>query len=426
MNDSPPIRHARNLNHEEICRTIDGYTVYSSECVTHISQYFSKRLSPIRSMEGIVEENGSVDPLAPSPDPPVAIVSSVQSVIQPNQQSVIQTATNLPPVLSKGNVILVSKPNSVIQTAQANLQTLQVVDAPSDDSFSEEESPKKRRDLLTRRPSYRKILNDLGGGEIAEYYNAMAVNSYTIHGIRMMLAHVFFQSSFLEIRKYFIKPFNIFKYIFGSTSSAEPNKHTIFLTSLTAYQKEHKQKKIVLNGMNNSTNMRQRDLRPAPSEIQCKGFKFLITDRPSDQTIQSYLQELKRHNVTAVVRVCEPSYQTADLQNEGINVYDLEYDDGTSPPNNVVDEWFKLLKKQFHDNPDACVAVHCVAGLGRAPVMVALALIELGLKYEEAVELIREKRRGAINAKQLGFLEKYRPKSRLKQKNGYKNSCCVQ
>lgn len=43
----------------------------------------------------------------------------------------------------------------------------QVVDtAGSDDSFSEEESPKKRHDLLTRRPSYRKILNDLGGGEI--------------------------------------------------------------------------------------------------------------------------------------------------------------------------------------------------------------------------------------------------------------------
>ncbi|KAJ8946296.1 hypothetical protein NQ314_008921 [Rhamnusium bicolor] len=75
-------------------------------------------------------------------------------------------------MLAKGNVILVSKPNSVIQTTQGSLQTLrfnqQVVDAGSDDSFSEEESPKKRRDLLTRRPSYRKILNDLGGGEIAE------------------------------------------------------------------------------------------------------------------------------------------------------------------------------------------------------------------------------------------------------------------
>ncbi|VEN53786.1 unnamed protein product [Callosobruchus maculatus] len=118
-------------------------------------------------MDGIVDESGQVDPLAPSPDPQGPIVSSVQSVIQPTQQSVIQTAANIQPMLSKGNVILVSKPNSVIQTTQGSLQTLRVVDAGSDDSFSEEESPKKRRDLLTRRPSYRKILNELGGGEIA-------------------------------------------------------------------------------------------------------------------------------------------------------------------------------------------------------------------------------------------------------------------
>ncbi|XP_023018053.1 cyclic-AMP response element binding protein B isoform X3 [Leptinotarsa decemlineata] len=146
-------------------------------------------------METIVEEKCQVDPLAPSPDPQGGIASvgvnnsqphlvtatnivqltlpshtqaQVQSVIQPNQQSVIQTAANLQPMLSKGNVILVSsKPNSVIHTTQGSLQTLRVVEAGSDDSFSEEESPKKRRDLLTRRPSYRKILNDLGGGEIA-------------------------------------------------------------------------------------------------------------------------------------------------------------------------------------------------------------------------------------------------------------------
>ncbi|KAG8230829.1 hypothetical protein J437_LFUL010226 [Ladona fulva] len=95
--------------------------------------------------------------------------AQVQSVIQPNQQSVIQTAANIHPVhLSKGNVILLSKPNSVIQTAGGNLQTLQVVDPGSDESLSnDDESTKKRRDILTRRPSYRKILNDLGGGEIA-------------------------------------------------------------------------------------------------------------------------------------------------------------------------------------------------------------------------------------------------------------------
>jgi protein tyrosine phosphatase type 4A len=56
----------------------------------------------------------------------------------------------------------------------------------------------------------------------------------------------------------------------------------------------------------------------------------------------------------------------------------------------IVEEWFELLKKRFRENPDSCVAVHCVAGLGRAPVMVALALIELGMKYEDAVDFIRQ------------------------------------
>lgn len=90
------------------------------------------------------------------------------------------------------------------------------------------------------------------------------------------------------------------------------------------------------------------------------------------------------------MRVCDPSYKVDELKNEGIDVFDLPYNDGAPPPNEIVEEWFKILKKQFHENPDACVAVHCIAGLGRAPSLVALALIELGLKYEEAVELIRE------------------------------------
>ncbi|XP_014277455.1 PRL-1 phosphatase isoform X1 [Halyomorpha halys] len=178
--------------------------------------------------------------------------------------------------------------------------------------------------------------------------------------------------------------------------------------------------------------MRHKDIRPPPCEIEFKNMKFLITDRPTDQNIQNYimlpdwLQELKKHNVRDVVRVCEPTYKIDELQSEGISVKDLAYEDGTSPPADVVDEWFELLKTRFKESPEGCVAVHCVAGLGRAPVLVALALIELGMKYEDAVELIRQKRRGAINSKQLAFLEKYKPKSRLKIKNGHKNSCCIQ
>ncbi|KAF0291129.1 Protein tyrosine phosphatase type IVA 1 [Amphibalanus amphitrite] len=141
--------------------------------------------------------------------------------------------------------------------------------------------------------------------------------------------------------------------------------------------------------------------------------------------------ELKRHNAQAVVRVCEPSYKTDLLEKEGITVTDLEFDDGSFPPAEasgiyiVVTEWLDIVRRQARADPTSCVAVHCVAGLGRAPVLVALALMELGLKYEDAVELIREKRRGAINAKQLQFLEKYKPRSRLR-KNGAKAGCSIQ
>lgn len=168
-------------------------------------------------------------------------------------------------------------------------------------------------------------------------------------------------------------------------------------------------------------------MRKNAAKIEYKGFSFLITDRPSNYTIQSYIEELSKHNVTAVVRVCEPSYNQAPLKKVGIEVYDLQYEDGMYPPGYVVDDWFKLLKKHNQRDPEACVAVHCVAGLGRAPVMVALTLIELGMTYEDAVELIRTKKRGAINQKQLRFLDKYRSKNRLRKKKVcYINLCCVQ
>lgn len=47
-----------------------------------------------------------------------------------------------------------------------------------------------------------------------------------------------------------------------------------------------------------------------------------------------------------VVRVCEPSYKIEELANQGIMVRDLAFEDGTFPPQNIVEEWFEILKQK--------------------------------------------------------------------------------
>ncbi|QQP50405.1 Tyrosine phosphatase type IVA 2 [Caligus rogercresseyi] len=132
-------------------------------------------------------------------------------------------------------------------------------------------------------------------------------------------------------------------------------------------------------------------IRPAPAEIEYKNMRFLITEQPQDPTIQNYIKILKEHRVSHLI----------------------SFPDGSPPTIEIIDKWLCLLNNEFSSSSESsseakCVGVHCVTGLGRAPVLVAVALVELGMKYEDAVELIRKKRRGAINSRQLEFLAKYK------------------
>ena len=131
------------------------------------------------------------------------------------------------------------------------------------------------------------------------------------------------------------------------------------------------------------------------------------------------------------MRCCDPTYSTDTLTEEGVRVVvsnthtlthalmhphtrththsnnyarfirctythththtqDYPFDDGAAPPTEVVKQWLELVNETFHDESNSCIAVHCVAGLGRAPVLVAIALIESGMKYHMAVDLIRQ------------------------------------
>lgn len=172
-----------------------------------------------------------------------------------------------------------------------------------------------------------------------------------------------------------------------------------------------------------------------PTSIEYKGMRFLILDAPSDQNAQKYADFMQKKGVTVLVRTCEPTYNTAPLTRAGIRVVESPFPDGEAPPDTVVDNWLDIVHKEFGMDDDKkakpkkeekkrdekkegentnCVAVHCVAGLGRAPVLVAIALIEAGMEPLSAIAFIRKKRRGAINAKQIRYLEKYKPRRKDK------------
>lgn len=150
-------------------------------------------------------------------------------------------------------------------------------------------------------------------------------------------------------------------------------------------------------------------LASKPSSIVFKDLRFLIMDRPTELNLPTYLRELKKAGVTNIVRVCEPSYSAEEVEKSGISMHDIPFEDGQSPPPEVCEQWLGVVKSMRRNK--GCIAVHCVAGLGRAPVLVAVALIDAGMTAIEAVTFIRKERRGAINQAQITFLKDYERQS---------------
>ncbi|CAD5234214.1 unnamed protein product [Bursaphelenchus xylophilus] len=162
---------------------------------------------------------------------------------------------------------------------------------------------------------------------------------------------------------------------------------------------------VDVEGINNS-----------PGKQLPRKMRFLITDRPSDLTVDHYINDLTRHRATVLVRVCEPTYNSEPIKLKGVVVEDWEFDDGQPPPSEVIDKWLNLCLEKFSEKAgEECIAVHCVAGLGRAPVLVGIALLEAGMKCDDAVFLIRSQRRGALNERQLSFLQQYKGQGRLRK-----------
>ena len=184
---------------------------------------------------------------------------------------------------------------------------------------------------------------------------------------------------------------------------------------------------------------------PSLNEISTR-LRFLIMDAPSPSNLPLYIKHLQKNHVKHLVRMCGPTYKTEIVEKAGIIVHSMAFEDGAPPSPIIIKKWLTLLDFILNlsdELPDTLthhldksnnnlkgsdtddfptIAVHCVAGLGRAPMLVAIALIEYAnIPALDAVGLIREKRRGAINQVQLNWLMSYKPR---KNKQNFLQECC--
>lgn len=173
-----------------------------------------------------------------------------------------------------------------------------------------------------------------------------------------------------------------------------------------------------------------------PTLVEHGPVRVLISASPSEQNLADYANLLRRYDVSHVVRTCEPTYSAEKLAALGFEMHEMPFADGESPSPNIISDWLSLLDKVCgladhtrnttvspfanqltsdsdvtsscdSDKPKATVAVHCARGLGRAPILAAIALVEAGLDPFEAVGSIRASRRGAMNGRQMAFVESY-------------------
>ena len=58
-----------------------------------------------------------------------------------------------------------------------------------------------------------------------------------------------------------------------------------------------------------------------PTFIEWKHLRFLIMDAPKESNLHHYIRECKKHNVTRLVRISEPTYSKEEVEKAGIELH---------------------------------------------------------------------------------------------------------
>jgi protein tyrosine phosphatase type IVA len=152
---------------------------------------------------------------------------------------------------------------------------------------------------------------------------------------------------------------------------------------------------------------------PNPGQIP---IDFALCDCPVKTKLAEYAEFFYANDITHIIRVCDDiTYDAKDLfklvqsASYEIVIHDqFKFEDGGVPSDEMALDFLDFIHELVAKNEDKeiCVAVHCVSGLGRAPILICMSVLMYLPKWEpeDVVEWIRQYRRGAVNKKQLTWL----------------------
>ncbi len=137
--------------------------------------------------------------------------------------------------------------------------------------------------------------------------------------------------------------------------------------------------------------------------------KFVVFGCPTDQNTHEYAKLLKIRNITEIIKVSDKNYSRDAFDQHGITINDgFIYPDGQFPNKELIGRWLSYVVTKFTNKDVPAIGIHCDAGLGRAPVLVAIALIHCcGMKPMNAITYIRSSIKYAFNRPQLLGLINY-------------------
>ncbi|CDW72476.1 protein tyrosine phosphatase [Stylonychia lemnae] len=175
---------------------------------------------------------------------------------------------------------------------------------------------------------------------------------------------------------------------------------------------------------------------------------------PENESMQKCIKSLKMHKVKLLVRTCEKTYDEQPIKDADIEIHDNQFPDGQLPSIDDIKKWLATVDEfftdeidgQFPNSPDQGIinikqkiieiktskimkfdnerriGVHCEAGFEGAPFFVALALVNNGCTPSNAIELIRQRRPGALNITQANYILEFKGISKINKSQGNANS----